>query len=58
MKDIELKAILNTLEGRIHQLEQKINKMANVGDTVEVEWKLYGDIYETRYVKIMRIIER
>lgn len=58
MTDTEMKAILNSLEGRIYQLEQKIEHMANVGDTVEVEWKLYGDVYETRYVEIMRIMGR
>jgi len=58
MTDIEIKAILNAYEGRIYQLEQKIEHMADVGDTVEVEWKLYDDVYEMKHVKIMRIIEK
>ena len=55
MTDIEMKANLYALEKRIYQLEQKIKHMADVGDLVEVEWKLYGDVYETREVVINRI---
>ena len=58
MTDIEMKANLYTLEQRIYQLEQKIKHMANVGDTVEVEWHLYGDVYEIRNVEIKRILTR
>lgn len=48
MTDTEIKANLYALEQRIYQLEQKIKHMANVGDLVEVEWHLYGDVYERR----------
>jgi hypothetical protein len=56
MTDTEIKANLYALEQRIYQLEQKIKHMANVGDMVEVEWNLYGDVYETRNVEIKRIL--
>lgn len=55
MTDIELKANLYALERRIYQLEEKINHMADVGDMVEVELHLYGDVYETRNVVITHI---
>lgn len=58
MSDTEIIAILNNLEGRIYQLEQKIENMADVGDVVEAEWHLYGDVYETRNVEIKRILKR
>ena len=38
-------------------MEEKIRHMADVGDMVEVEWHLYGDVYETRNVVIKRIIK-
>ena len=46
------------LEKRISQLEEKVKHMADVGDLVEVEWKLYGDVYETREVVIYRIVKK
>ena len=55
MKDTEMKEKLNALEQRIYQLEQKIKHIADVGDMVEVEWHLYGDVYETRNVVITQI---
>lgn len=58
MTDTEIKANLYALERRIYQLEQKIAHMADVGDMVEVEWNLYGDVYETRNVEIKRILKR
>ena len=58
MTDTEIKANLYALEQRIHQLEQKIEHMADVGDMVEVEWQLYGDVYEIRNVEIKRIAKR
>lgn len=58
MTDTEIKANLYALEQRIYQLEQKIAHMADVGDMVEVEWNLYGDVYETRNVEIKRILKR
>ena len=58
MTDIEIRANLYELESRIYQLEQKIAHMADVGDMVEVEWELNGDIYETRNVEIKRILKR
>lgn len=58
MTDKEIIAILNALEGRIYQLEQKIEHMADVGDMVEVEFHLYGDLYETRNAEIKRILKR
>jgi hypothetical protein len=32
--------------------------MADVGDMVEVEWHLYGDVYETRNVVITHISKK
>lgn len=58
MTDTEIKANLCSLEKRICQLEEKIEHMADVGDMVEVEWHLYGDVYETRNVEIKRILKR
>lgn len=58
MTDTEMKANLYALERRIFQLEQKIEHMADVGDMVEVEWHLYGDVYETRNVEIKSIAKR
>ena len=58
MIDTEMAANLYLLEKRIYQLEQKIEHMADVGDVVEVEWHLYGDVYETRNVEIKRILRR
>ena len=46
MTDTEIKADLYTLESRIYQLEEKINHMADIGDMIEVELHLYGDVYE------------
>ena len=58
MTDTEIKANLYSLEKRICQLEEKIEHMADVGDLVEVEWCLYGDIYETRKVMITDIVKK
>lgn len=58
MTDTQIKANLYALEQRIYQLEQKIKHMADVGDMVEVECHLYGDVYETRNVEIKRILKR
>ena len=58
MTDTEIKANLCSLEKRICQLEEKIEHMADVGDLVEVEWCLYGDIYETRKVVITDIVKK
>ena len=55
MTDTEIKTNLYMLESRISQLEEKIKHMAGVGDLVEVEWNLYGDVYETRKVEIKNI---
>ena len=55
MTDTEIKTNLYLLERRIYQLEQKIKHMADVGDMVEVEWHLYGDVYERRNVVIKDI---
>ncbi len=55
MTDTELKANLYALERRIYQLEQDMKHMANVGDLVEVELHLYGDVYERRTVVIKDI---
>ena len=57
MTDTEIIANLYAFEQRIYQLEEKIRHMADVGDMVEVEWHLYGDVYETRNVVIKRIIK-
>lgn len=57
MTDTEIKANLYALEQQIYQLEQKIKYTADVGDMVEVEWHLYGDVYETRNVEIKRILK-
>lgn len=57
MTDTEIKANLYALEQRIYQLEQKIEHMADVGDMVEVEWHLYGDVYERREVVVERIVK-
>ena len=58
MTDTEIKANLYALEKRIDQLEQKIEHMADVGDMVEVEWHIHGDVYETRNVEIKHISKR
>ena len=58
MTDTEMKTNLYLLEKRIYQLEQKIKHMADIGDMVEVEWHLYGDVYETRNVEIKSILKR
>jgi hypothetical protein len=58
MTDTEIKANLYALESRIYQLEKKINHMADIGDMVEVEWHLYGDVYETRNVVITHISKK
>ena len=55
MTDTEIKANLYALEQRIHQLEQKMEHMADVGDMVKVQWHLHGDIYEGRNVVITAI---
>lgn len=55
MTDTEMKTNLYLLEKRIYQLEQKIKHMADVGDMVEVEWHLYGDVYERREVVVKDI---
>lgn len=57
MTDTEIKANLYALEQRIYQLEQKIEHMADVGDVVEVEWHLYGDVYERREVVVEHIVK-
>ena len=57
MTDTEMKANLYALEQRIYQLEQKMKHMADVGDMVEVEWNLYGDVYERRVVRVKDIIK-
>ncbi len=56
--DTEMKANLYALEQRIDQLEQKIEHMAHVGDLVEVEWHVQGDIYASRHVEIKRILKK
>lgn len=58
MTDTEIKANLYALEQRIYELEQKIKHMADVGDMVEVEQHLYGDVYEIRNVEIKHIAKR
>lgn len=55
MTDTEIQANLYALEQRIYQLEQKIKHMADVGDMVEVEWHIYGDVYERREVVVKGI---
>lgn len=55
MTDTELKANLDALEFRIHQLEQDMKHMANIGDLVEIDLHLYGDVYERRTVVIKDI---
>lgn len=52
MTDTEITAILYSLEQRIHQLEQKIKHMPDVGDVIEVEELLYGDVYEIKSLSI------
>ena len=55
MTDTEIRTNLYMLEKRISQLEEKIKHMASVGNSVEVEWNLYGDVYEKRKVEIKNI---
>lgn len=55
--DTETTANLYALEQRIHQLEQKIEHMADVGDIVEVECHIHGDVYERKEVTIKRILK-
>ena len=55
MTDTEIKANLYALEQRIYQLEQKIEHMATVGDLVEIDLHLYGDVYERRIIVIKDI---
>ena len=56
--DTETKANLYALEQRIFQLEQKIEHMADIGDLVEVEWPVQGDVYASTKVEIKRILKR
>ena len=56
--DVETTANLYTLERRIRQLEQKIEHMADVGDIVEVEQHLHGNVYSVKNVEIKRIIKK
>jgi len=46
---------IEELEKRICQLERDMKHMANVGDLVEVELHLYGDVYERKTVVIKDI---
>lgn len=55
MTDTELIANLYALEQRIYQLEQKIQHMADVGDMVEVEEHVHGDVYLRRVVTVKGI---
>ena len=55
MTDTELKANLYALESRIHQLEQDMKHMANIGDLVEIDLHIYGDVYERKTVVIKDI---
>ena len=57
MTDTEIIANLYALESRIYQLEQDMKHMAKVGDLVEVEQYVYGDVYELKDVVIKRIIK-
>lgn len=54
--EVEMKVKLDVLESRIHQLEQDMKYMAKVGDLVEIERHVYGDVYELKDVVIKRII--
>ena len=58
MTDTEIIANLYALEKRIYKLEQDMQHMAKVGDLVEVEWHLYGDVYQRRDVVIKGISHR
>lgn len=58
MTDTEIKANLYALEQRIYKLEQKIEHMADVGDMVEIEWRIHDAVYEIRNVEINRILKR
>lgn len=58
MTDAEIKANLYALERRIYQLEQDMKHMAKVGDLVEVEWHLYGDVYQLREVVVKGVSHR
>ena len=58
MTDTEIEANLYAFEQRVYELEQKIKHMADVGDMVEVEQHLYGDMYEIKNVKIKHIAKR
>lgn len=55
--EIKMKERLDALENRIYQLEQDMKHMATVGDLVEVELHVYGDVYELKDVVIKRIIK-
>ena len=55
--EVEMKAELYALESRIYQLEQDMKHMAKVGDLVEVEQHVHGDVYELKDVVIKRIIK-
>jgi hypothetical protein len=56
--EVKMKERLDALENRIHQLEQDMKHMAKVGDLVEVEWHLYGDVYQLREVVVKGISHR
>lgn len=58
MTDALLTANFYELKERVYYLEQKIKHMADIGDLVEVEWCLHGDVYETRNVEIKRIVKK
>ena len=56
--DIETTAVLSALERRIYYLEQKMEHMADVGDMVEIEQHLHGNVYSIKNVEIKRIIKK
>lgn len=55
MTDTELKANFYALEKRIYQLERDMRRTANIGDLVEVDIHLYGDVYERKIAVIKDI---
>lgn len=46
MTDTEIKANLYALERRIYQIEQDMKRTIKVGNIVDIEQHLYGDVYE------------
>lgn len=48
---------LYALEQRVRKPEEKIEKLAGVSDTIEVEQHIYGDMYEIKKLAVKDIVK-